>query len=88
MIHVLKIYPCYFIPLIRGEKKFEIRNNSDRGFQKGDSVRFNEFDPKTGYTGRSQLADISYVSNFKQPKNQVVFGFSLMGGVTEVGSDE
>lgn len=83
MIHHLKIYPCYFIPLIRGEKKFEIRDNSDRGFQRGDTVVFIEFDKQTGETGRRQQASITYVSNYNQPTNQVVFSFSLISDVQD-----
>ena len=38
MQHNLKILRCYFEPVLSGDKTFEIRDNSDRGFQKGDVV--------------------------------------------------
>lgn len=39
MIHELKISSSFVHPILNGEKTFEIREN-DRGFQKGDRVRF------------------------------------------------
>lgn len=88
MIHLLITNPFYFIPMIRGEKKFEIRINTDHGFQKGDMVRFEEYATDGYPTGRGQLTEITYVTNQNQPANQVVFGFSLVGEVTTVSSDE
>ncbi|MFT6496294.1 MAG: hypothetical protein ACJA2A_002080 [Cycloclasticus pugetii] len=82
MMHHLKILPAFFESAIRGEKNFEIRNNDDRGFQKGDTVYLIEQEKETP-TGRAQLVEITYVSNYNQPSNQVVFGFSLTGDVIE-----
>ena len=39
MIHELKILSSFVRPILDGDKTFEIREN-DRGFQKGDRVRF------------------------------------------------
>lgn len=77
MIHELKILPCYFTAVERGEKRFEIRDNSDRGFQKGDTVVLKEFE-KGDFTGREVICEITYVTNFAQKENYVVFGFSVM----------
>ncbi|MBV1959838.1 MAG: DUF3850 domain-containing protein [Pseudomonadales bacterium] len=81
MHHELKIIPVFFESVICGEKTFEVRDNKDRGFQKGDTVLLREFDPSDSgsYSGRQQLVSISYVSSYNQPINQVVFGFSLLG---------
>ena len=79
MKHDLKILKPFFEAVIRGEKSFEIRDNSDRGFQKGDCVELHEIHKNGNRTDRSQLIDISYVSDYNQPQNQVVFGFSLVG---------
>jgi len=85
MLHKLKILPNHFESVIRGDKKFEIRDNTDRGFQKGDTVVLEEFDPQKSltniercYTGKQTMVNISYVSNFNQKDNYVVFGFSLI----------
>ena len=47
MIHELKIQKQWADAKLAGEKPFEIRIN-DRGFQKGDIVRYKVIDPKTG----------------------------------------
>ena len=47
MIHELKIQKQWADAKLAGEKPFEIRRN-DRGFQKGDIVRYKVIDPKTG----------------------------------------
>ena len=47
MIHELKIQKQWADAKLAGEKPFEIRRN-DRGFQKGDVVRYKGSDPKTG----------------------------------------
>lgn len=90
MHHELKIFPTFFEAVIRGEKKFEIRDNSDRGFQKGDAVtlkEYREYEDGTPLFGRGQLIEITYVTDYNQPKNQVVFAFSLIGDVIEPNSE-
>lgn len=47
MTHELKIQKQWADAKLAGEKPFEIRRN-DRGFQKGDTVRYKVVDPKTG----------------------------------------
>ena len=47
MTHELKIQKQWADAKFAGEKHFEIRRN-DRGFQKGDIVRYKVIDPKTG----------------------------------------
>jgi ASC-1-like (ASCH) protein len=70
MKHTLKILPCYFEAVIRGEKKFEIRDNSDRGFQKGDIVDLVEIKGSgvgaRSLTGRSVIVEITYVTGYQQ----------------------
>ena len=46
MTHELKIQKQWADAKLAGEKPFEIRRN-DRGFQKGDTVRYRVVDPKT-----------------------------------------
>lgn len=85
--HELKILPSFFNAVADGSKRFEIRDNSDRGFQKGDTVELIEINGFIGVgtervksikTGRSARVKITYVSDFNQPDNQVVFGFEMV----------
>lgn len=82
MIHELKIAPCYFAAVKSGDKTFEVRDNSDRGFQKGDMVVLREY--KAGhhvlsqycYTDRQITKVITYVTNFEQKPGYVVFAMA------------
>lgn len=73
MHHELKILPPYFEQVIQGNKPFEIRDNSGRNFQEGDTVTLNEF---TGgyYTGRKVDRLITYVTGYAQQPGFVMFG--------------
>ncbi|EZP75026.1 ASCH protein [Parageobacillus genomosp. 1] len=72
MKHRLKIWPEYFEAVRSGKKTFEIRKN-DRGFQVNDLLLLQEYNPKTQeYTGRELLVEVTYITDFGQPKNQVV----------------
>ena len=85
MVHEIKILPAFFEAVIRGEKNFEIRNNKDKGYQKGDTITLIEQRAESPIpTGRGQMIEVKYVSNYSQPENQVVFGFSLIGDVIEI----
>lgn len=44
--HQLKIHPENFRQLVAGERTFELRLN-DRGFEPGDTVELQEFNPVT-----------------------------------------
>lgn len=59
--HELKVWPVFFEPLNNGEKKFEYRQD-DRGFQVGDRLVLQEWDPVTEeYTGRKVSAIVTYI---------------------------
>ncbi|WP_252353668.1 ASCH/PUA domain-containing protein [Aeromonas jandaei] len=73
MHHELKILPRYFQPVLDGTKPFEIRDNSDRNFQEGDTVTLNEWDGER-YTGRSAKRLITFVTDYAQQPGFVVFG--------------
>lgn len=69
MKHELKIWPQYYCRVADGSKTFEVRKN-DRGFQPGDTLVLQEYDPFTpydkapgpvGYTGNSLEFKIGYV---------------------------
>lgn len=82
-IHQLKLKKCYFYAVKNGTKTFEIRKNSDRGFQKGDIVSLHEVetlvDGSLKLTGESVEGVITYVTNYEQKDDYVVFGFELCG---------
>lgn len=62
--------------MISGRKTFEVRYTGDRDFFEGDKVLLKEFDGNNqSYTGRQLLAEITYVSNYMQKPDYVVFSF-------------
>ena len=82
MLHKLKILKSFLEAIESGDKTFEIRKDQDRGFQRGDMVVFREVescDIGQAYSGRELLAEITYVSSFYQPENQVVFAIRKVG---------
>lgn len=77
MNHDLKILPVYFSAVFSGDKNFEIRNNNDRGFNKGDLVTLSEF-VDGRYTGQELKREITYVTNYEQKPGYVVFGMKKL----------
>jgi hypothetical protein len=62
MNHTLKCWAGAFERILGGEKTFDVRLD-DRGFQCGDMVLFQEFDPESEqYSGRSVQRQIGYVA--------------------------
>lgn len=61
MEHRLKTLPPYFAASKAGIKKFELRKN-DRGYQVGDTLLLEEYDPPNGgYTGQVLLKRVTYL---------------------------
>ncbi|WLD64720.1 DUF3850 domain-containing protein [Pseudomonas sp. OVF7] len=81
MLHELKIRKCFFDPVLERIKTFEIRRNNDRGFQAGDEVLFHEVSEISHNvtTGRQAKGRITYVLNYEQKEDYVVFAFELYG---------
>ena len=84
MKHELKIWSTFFEAALSGDKPFEIRDNRNREFQKGDSIVLNEIkksalNEQTGEcfkaTGRKITGEITYVTTFEQKPDYVVFGY-------------
>ena len=77
MIHELKILEVYADAKLRGDKLFEIRDNSDRDFQRGDRVKYKVTD-KHGIDVPHELEnktyEITYVTHYAQRDGYVVFG--------------
>lgn len=77
MHHNLKTWPAYFQAVADGHKTFEIRDNRDRGFQKGDTVTLEEYEPaKVRYTGRKIDKLVTYVTDFEQKPGYVVIAIA------------
>lgn len=73
MIHELKILECYATAKVHGDKLFEIRDNRDRGFQKGDYVKYKVL-CNYDHVLEKKLYEITYVTNYEQKEGYVVFG--------------
>ena len=59
--HHLKTWPTFFDAIMRGEKLFEVRKD-DRGFEVGDLLVLEEYDPQTKtFSGRSMTHGVSYI---------------------------
>jgi len=80
MKHKLKIEEPYLAAKLAGDKLFEIRLN-DKGYQKGDFTEYVEV--KEGHHALAQIVthifEITYVSNYMQKENCVVFGEKYVG---------
>lgn len=77
-LHELKLLWTFEIDILDGSKTFEVREN-DRGFQKGDIVRFKVVDtrsmPSLNHPIEKKEYEITYVLNGWGIKNgYVVFG--------------
>lgn len=75
--HDLKLHPEYYEAVILGVKTFEIRKN-DRNYKVGDKVILHEYYPDSeSYSGRSVEAEITYITDYGQSDNFVVFSIKL-----------
>ena len=76
MIHDLRIESNYLKNLISGVKRCEIRLN-DRDYQKGDLLRFKDYEPETV---REYLFEISHIhSGLGLERNYVVLSVVMIG---------
>lgn len=59
--HRLKCWPEYFMAIASGKKRFELRRD-DRGFQVGDTLLLEEWNPINGeYTGCVEVLTVTYI---------------------------
>lgn len=84
MEHRLKIQKQYFQPVVKGIKKFEIRKN-DRNFKVGDTVVLEEIDSAKQFTGNCFSARITYITDYQQKDNYVVFGLGRGSNYVDYG---
>ncbi len=78
MTHTIKLREDYIQPVLSGEKNFEVREN-DRGYQKGDFIKFTPISRHgvqyVDYVLEEKTFEITYVhSGLGLEKNYVVFG--------------
>ena len=88
MTHEIKIKKTFIEPILTGQKNFEIRKN-DRGYQKGDRIRFKVadapvFETKQEQTYRQEIESriymITYVLNgWGLETDYVAFGIREVG---------
>lgn len=71
-----KILPEYFLPVIHGEKTFEIRKDEDN-LQKGDELILREWNGEK-YTGRETSRRISYILR-DVPEYGLMPGYAIFG---------
>ncbi|MFP7277315.1 DUF3850 domain-containing protein [Bacillus paralicheniformis] len=78
MVHSLKIKQEFFAPVIQKIKTFEIRKN-DRNFCIGDQIILNEWNEDINrFTGRKIKGEITYITDYEQKENYIVFSFKLL----------
>ena len=59
--HHLKTWPTFFEEVVQGRKTFEVRLD-DRGFEVGDLLHLEEWDPQTkSFTGRDTTRLVTYL---------------------------
>lgn len=89
-IHEIKLHENYVDAVKSGEKNFEVRNN-DRGYQKGDRIKFTVVEGGLGLTSilqplEDKLYEITYVhSGLGMEKNFVVLG--IREAITSKGEE-
>ncbi|WP_348922155.1 DUF3850 domain-containing protein [Enterococcus rotai] len=81
--HIIKTLPVFFEASLEGIKPFEIRKN-DRGYEVGDFVRLREFDGGK-LTGREIVGEITYLTDYEQKEDYIVFGYERVALVNVMG---
>ena len=89
MNHELKTISPYFESVQSGDKTFEIRYDTDRNFQRGDTVMIRHYDRVSGYISASKPIElvITYVTHFEQKPGWCVFGFVRITDATKRSSE-
>jgi Domain of unknown function (DUF3850) len=76
MHHDLKVLPEFFSSSYQLIKPFEIRFN-DRNYQVNDTITLREFTVFGKYTGRTLSGVITYITDFNQVRDYVVFAYKV-----------
>lgn len=84
----LDILEKYLLPIIAGDKTFEIRENRDRNFHVGQHICLKHTrieSDKNRVTNTMLIIKIKYITDYAQKPDHVVFSFNKVGDVmTEV----
>lgn len=84
----LNILKEYFLPILNGDKTFEIREKRDRNFYVGQHIclRHNKIESDKNRVIKTMLIiRIKYITDYDQKPDHVVFSFDIVGDVmTEV----
>jgi hypothetical protein len=78
--HNLKELSVYLEQTIDGDENFAIRQNDDRGFQRGDTIFVTEIIEEGSHNPnnpRTYQADVTNVCTYKQREGYVVLGIQL-----------
>jgi hypothetical protein len=96
-LHELKTWPGPFDAIVDGRKRYDVRRH-DRGFRVGDMVRFREWHPNTGYSGREVYATITHLTEpdddglpvgvVARDPGVCVFGIAIKASTDRVPVDE
>lgn len=83
-MHELKTWPNYFEHMLSGAMPFNVRNDMDRNFQRGEYAHFREWNPdKQEYTGRDIIGEVTFVfATFGLSQGHVAFGFKKLKETT------
>jgi hypothetical protein len=66
--HSVKSWTHLFKAAVEGKKSHDIRDGTERNYEVGDQMVFNEFDYTTGkYTGQRALFEITYITSNSTP---------------------
>lgn len=84
----LNILEKYLLPILAGDKTFEIREKRDRNFHVGQHICLKHTrieSDKNLVTYTMIIIKIKYITDYNQKPNHVVFSFDIVGDVmTEV----
>ena len=83
MTHEIKLKENFALPVLSGEKNFEVRFN-DRGYQRGDYVKFN-------VVGENSLADENLVEQMREKLYEITYvlnGWGIEDGYVVFGIKE
>lgn len=80
----LDILEKYLLPIIAGDKTFEIRKQRDRNFYVGQHICLKHTrieSDKNRVTNTMLIIKIKYITDYAQKPDHVVFSFDVVGDV-------
>lgn len=80
----LRIQEKYLLPILAGDKTFEIREQRDRNFHVGQHVCLKHSrieNDKNRVTHTMLIIRIKYITDYEQKPDHMVFSFDIVGDV-------